>query len=134
MAGMTQPVRVDTIVRGGKVVTATDVPESAIAINRAIAMGRLTGCPVYVVHLSTQLGLERIKRAQATGQHVWTETCPQYMLLSADDMQTWGPFAKIGPPLRRADGPDRDAMWKGTEQGFISNIASDHSPRVKAEK
>src|SRR5215475_6170311 len=39
------------------------------AINRAIAMGRLTGCPIYVVHLSTQLGLERIKQAQATGQH-----------------------------------------------------------------
>ena len=121
-------------------VKPTDFPDTCPdwaeeeAINRAIAMGRLTGCPVYVVHLSTQLGLERIKRAQATGQHVWTETCPQYMLLTADEMATLGPFAKIGPPLRRADGPDRDAMWKGTEQGFISNIASDHSPRVKAEK
>jgi dihydropyrimidinase len=104
------------------------------AINRAIAMGRLTGCPVYVVHLSTTLGLERIKQAQATGQRVWTETCPQYMLLTANEMERWGPLAKIGPPLRRADGPDRDALWKGSEQGYIANVASDHSPRVKAAK
>jgi len=33
------------------------------AINRAILIGRMTGCPVYVVHLSTKVGLERIVRA-----------------------------------------------------------------------
>jgi len=38
------------------------------AINRAILIGRMLDCPVYVVHLSTRLGLERIKRAQAEGQ------------------------------------------------------------------
>ena len=37
------------------------------AINRAIRMGAATNCPTYVVHLSTQLGLERIKQAQSTG-------------------------------------------------------------------
>ena len=61
--------------------------------------------------LSTQLGLERIKRAQAEGQKVWTETCPQYLLLTDKEMQRLGPFAKIGPPLRPADGPDRAALW-----------------------
>ena len=63
-------------------------------------MGALTGCPVYVVHLSTRLGLERIRAAQAQGQRVWTETCPQYLLLTEAEMARWGPFAKIGPPLR----------------------------------
>src|SRR5262249_34133337 len=57
------------------------------AINRAILIGRLTECPVYVVHLSTRLGLERIKRAQAEGQRVWTETCPQYLLLTDKEME-----------------------------------------------
>ena len=84
------------------------------AINRAILIGRLTDCPVYVVHLSTRLGLERIKRAQAEGQRVWTETCPQYLLLTDKEMQRLGPFAKIGPPLRPADGPDRAALWAGS--------------------
>jgi dihydropyrimidinase len=104
------------------------------AINRVILMGRLTGAPVYVVHLSTHLGLERIKQAQATGQRVYTETCPQYLLLSEREMATWGPLAKIGPPLRPADGPDRGALWAGLTQGYIASVASDHSPRPKAMK
>ncbi len=104
------------------------------AINRAILIGRLTECPVYVVHLSTRLGLERIKRAQAEGQRVWTETCPQYLLLSDKEMERLGPFAKIGPPLRPHDGPDRAALWAGSEAGFIATVASDHSPRVPAAK
>ena len=104
------------------------------AINRAILIGRLTDCPVYVVHLSTRLGLERIKRAQAEGQKVWTETCPQYLLLTDKEMHRLGPFAKIGPPLRPADGPDRAALWAGSEAGFIATVASDHSPRVPAAK
>ena len=104
------------------------------AINRAILIGRLTGCPVYVVHLSTRLGLERIKRAHAEGQRVWTETCPQYLLLTDKEMERWGPFAKIGPPLRPAGGPDGNALWGGVEHGHIATVASDHSPRVPAAK
>ncbi|HEY7651299.1 MAG TPA: amidohydrolase family protein, partial [Methylomirabilota bacterium] len=71
---------------------------------------------------------------QAEGQPVWTETCPQYLLLSDREMERWGPFAKIGPPLRPANGGDHDALWAGTERGVISSIASDHSPRVPAAK
>jgi dihydropyrimidinase len=104
------------------------------AINRAILIGKLTGCPVYVVHLSTGLGLERIKRAQSEGQRVWAETCPQYLLLDETEMARLGPFAKIGPPLRSADGVNQAALWAGTEQGFVSTVASDHSPRVPAAK
>jgi dihydropyrimidinase len=104
------------------------------AINRAIKMGAMTGSPVYVVHLSTKLGLERIKQAQAMGQPVWTETCPQYLLLTDQEMDRWGPFAKMGPPLRPADGPDRDALWGGVAQGYISTVGSDHAPRPKAAK
>jgi dihydropyrimidinase len=100
------------------------------AINRAILLGAMTGCPVYVVHLSTALGLARIRAAQAQGQPVWTETCPQYLLLSDELMARWGPFAKIGPPLRRAAGPDRAALWQGTRDGAIATIGSDHAPRA----
>jgi dihydropyrimidinase len=104
------------------------------AINRAVKMGVATGCPTYVVHLSTQLGLERIKQAQAQGQRVWTETCPQYLLLSDAEMARFGPLAKIGPPLRPEDGPDRDALWRGLEQGQVSIVASDHAPHPKELK
>ena len=65
----------------------------------------MTNCPVYVVHLSTRLGLERIKQAQALGQRVWTETCPQYLLLTEDEMERVGPAgqdrAAAAPGRRR---------------------------------
>ena len=104
------------------------------AINRAVKMGAVTDCPIYVVHLSSQVGLERIKLAQAQGQRVWTETCPQYLLLSDEEMARVGPLAKIGPPLRPKDGPDQPAMWKGLELGYISTIGSDHSPSTPGSK
>ena len=100
----------------------------AEAINRGVLMGAMTDCPVYIVHLSTQEGLERIKEAQRHGQKVWTETCPQYLLLDETAMERMGPLAKIGPPLRSADGVNQAAMWQGSEQGYISAIGSDHSP------
>jgi len=104
------------------------------AINRAVLIGRLTSCPLYVVHLSSRVGLERIKQAHAAGQRVWTETCPQYLLLSDAEMERWGPLAKIGPPLRPAAGPDREALWGGLADGAIAAVASDHAPRAKALK
>ena len=104
------------------------------AINRAVKMGAVTDCPVYVVHLSSQVGLERIKLAQSNGQRVWTETCPQYLLLSDEEMAKVGPLAKIGPPLRPKDGPDQPAMWKGLELGYISTVGSDHAPHFQELK
>ena len=104
------------------------------AINRAVQMSAATRCPTYVVHLSTHLGMERIKQAQSLGQRVWTETCPQYLLLSDAEMAKFGPLAKIGPPLRPEDGPDREAMWRGLEQGHTSIVSSDHSPHPQELK
>ena len=98
------------------------------AINRGILLGAMTNCPTYIVHLSTNAGLERIKEAQRRGQQVWTETCPQYLLLNEEEMERLGPLAKIGPPLRPSDMVNQDAMWQGTEEGYISAIGSDHSP------
>lgn len=116
---------------------ATAPPVAEIeAINRVITLARATGCPLYIVHLTTKGGLERIKQAQAEGQRVWTETCPQYLLLDEGAYETLGPLAKIGPPLRSADWTNQDALWEGSAQGYISAIGSDHSvyPREAKEK
>ena len=45
---------------------------------------------------------------------MWTETCPQYLLLTEKEMEKWGPLAKIGPPLRPAAGGDGEALWAGS--------------------
>jgi dihydropyrimidinase len=113
--------------------TAPPIAE-AEAINRVITLAQVTECPLYIVHLTTKAGLERIKQAQAMGQRVWTETCPQYMLLSEEAHKTFGPFAKIGPPLRSADLVNQNALWEGSAQGYIATVGSDHSVYPKEDK
>lgn len=106
----------------------------AEAINRAVELARAARCPTYVVHLSTSLGLDRIRKAQADGIQLWTETCPQYLLLAAEDMEKWGPLLKIGPPLRARDSGNHESLWRGLADGSISCIGSDHSPHPREVK
>lgn len=127
------------LIAAGKV-KPTDFPGSAPewveaeAVGRAIELGAAADCPVYIVHLSTRPGLEHIRRAQAEGKTVWTETCPQYMLLAAEDMEKWGPLLKIGPPLRARDSGNHEALWQGLIDGSISCVGSDHSPHPREIK
>jgi dihydropyrimidinase len=108
-------------------------PEAeAEAIERAAALAAVAGSPLYVVHLSTGLGLDAIRARQQAGQRVWTETCPQYLALSDDDLLRRRAFAKIAPPLRRPD--NVAAMWRGLSEGWIPVVASDHSPHDPALK
>ena len=101
----------------------------AEAIHRAIAIARVAGCPLYIPHMTAELGIEVIRRARANGQTVYAETCPQYLTLTDDDLQRLGPLLKIGPPLRGET--DRLALWKGLAEGAIDTIASDHAPKEK---
>jgi dihydropyrimidinase len=121
-------------------VKPTDYPATAPpiaeeeAVNRVITLAKVTDCPLYIVHLTTKAGLESIKQAQARGQRVWTETCPQYLLLTDQAYETFGPFAKIGPPLRSADLVNQSALWEGSAQGYIATVGSDHAVYPRADK
>jgi dihydropyrimidinase len=95
------------------------------AVNRAIEFAAYVGCPLYIVHLSSAEGLARIRQARDAGLPVWTETCPQYLLLTDEDMQKWGPLAKIAPPLRTRQ--DNEALWAGLDRGSIPVLATDHA-------
>ena len=101
----------------------------AEAINRAIAIAEVSGCSIYIPHLSAGRGLGPIARARSAGQAVFAETCPQYLILTEKDLFRWGPLAKIGPPLRTSE--DNEALWKGLIDGTIDVVASDHAPKAK---
>ncbi len=96
------------------------------AIHRAMFYTELTGCPLYVVHLSSREGLNLIARAQRDGLPVFTETCPQYLTLTNDILADKGVLATIGPPLRTQE--HLDAMWEGLRSGVIGSLGSDHAP------
>jgi dihydropyrimidinase len=101
----------------------------AEAIFRALTIATITRCPVYIVHLSTAMGVIPIEQAKAGGLHVYVETCPQYLTMTDAKLQKLGPLAKIGPPLRTDR--DRLALWKAIQKDIIDVVASDHAPKAK---
>jgi dihydropyrimidinase len=101
----------------------------AEAVRRGIALAELGAARLYVVHLSTALGLEAVRDARRRGLPVLAETCPQYLYLS-DERYRGGAMdaAKhvMSPPLRAP--VDRDALWQGVAQGDVDVVATDHCP------
>jgi D-hydantoinase len=103
-----------------------------LAIYKALRYARLTGCPLYVVHVSTPRGAELLAAARDEGQAVWAETCPQYLELTDKEMERWGPLAKISPPLR--DRVAADGLWAHLSAERIQVVGSDHSPHSRETK
>jgi dihydropyrimidinase len=99
------------------------------AIFRAICLAEVTGCPLYIPHVTAARSLRPIRRAQAEGQKVFAETCPQYLTLTQEIIEERGALAKIGPPIRTA--ADRAALWEALADGTIHTVASDHAPKKK---
>ena len=96
------------------------------AISRAIAIAGETGCAIHIVHVSTALGIHRIREAQAHGVDVTGETCPHYLLYTEGDIQRLGGLGKCAPPFRTAK--DREELWALLAIGSLHMVVSDHSP------
>ena len=96
---------------------------------RAIAMSRLVDVPVLLVHVSGGETIELIRQAQRLGANVLAESCPQYLFLTAEDMDRPGmEGAKYccSPPPRDAD--SQEAVWRGLLDGTLLTYSSDHAP------
>jgi dihydropyrimidinase len=101
----------------------------AEATGRAIALARVAGAPVYIVHLSTTGALEAVAEARDQGQNAFAETCPQYLFLSADDLAREGfEGAKYvcSPPLRARE--HQANLWRGLRTNDLSVVSTDHCP------
>ena len=105
-------------------------PESeGEAVERVLTLAHVAGAPVLIVHVSTQLGVEAIQRAQARGQMAFGETCPQYLLLTDECYSAPGfEGAKFicSPPLRKT--ADQNALWKVLSSGAFRVLGTDHCP------
>lgn len=96
---------------------------------RAIRLAEVVGCKVYIPHVTAGRVLRPIRLAQEEGLPVFAETCPQYLNLTQDIIESRGALAKIGPPLRSAQ--DNKALWDALRDGTLSVVASDHAPKSK---
>src|ERR1700733_11213832 len=101
----------------------------AEAFNRVIALAAFIDQPIMIFHVSSAEGAARVRAARGEGLKVFAETCPQYLFLTADDLDKSGvEGAKwmCSPPPRRA--ADQEALWQGLALGDLQTISSDHAP------
>ena len=99
------------------------------ATHRAIALAELVDVPVMIVHVSNREAMEEIRRAQQKGLKIYGETCPQYLVLTENDLQGLnmeGAKYVCSPPPR--DEASQAACWEGIRTGVFSVFSSDHCP------
>jgi dihydropyrimidinase len=112
--------------------TSPPVTESD-AIHRALALAELAEVKALIYHISSADGIEELRRARARGQRTHGEVCVQYLVLSDELYAGEDLFAQslmIRPPLRgRAH---QEALWRGTEDGTVDIVSTDHCPRRPA--
>ena len=98
------------------------------ATYRAMALAELVDQPIQIFHVSCAEVAEEVARAQRRGLKVWAETCPQYFVLTAGDMDRAGPRGRkihVQPAAARPRRP-RGAVGGGAAR-HLGVISSDHS-------
>ncbi len=105
------------------------------AVKVAIDLANQANCPLYIVHVSSKESLKHIHEARCRGQKVFSETCPQYLLLDdskyEEDFNQTAPYI-ISPPLRKKE--DNDALWDAISKGIVKTVGTDHCPFNLSQK
>ncbi|WP_298222405.1 dihydropyrimidinase [Flavobacterium sp.] len=106
----------------------------AEASSRFADLADYTGCPGYIVHLTCEGALNAVRFATRRNQHVFVETCIQYLILDASLYEQNFEGAKwvMSPPLREKK--DQETLWAGLNQGLVNVVATDHCPFMWEQK
>jgi len=89
----------------------------------------MAGVPVYIVHLSSEDALNQVREARDRGLPAFAETCPQYLLLSLEDVadKGWeGAKYVFTPPLRERR--NQPQLWEGLRRDNLQVVSTDHCP------
>ncbi len=99
------------------------------ASRRAIDLARLADAKLLIVHVSAPEAAQAILNARNRGLPVYGETCPQYLFLTAADLDRDGmegaKFCCSPPPRDKAG---QEAIWLGLKNGTFQVFSSDHAP------
>jgi dihydropyrimidinase len=107
----------------------------AEAVHRAIAMAEIAGAPVYIVHLSSEDALHEVREARDRGVPAFAETCPQYLLLSIEELERpnfEGAKYVFTPPLRPKH--HQPKLWEGLKHDHLQVVSTDHCPFCFADQ
>jgi dihydroorotase len=104
------------------------VPASAEAerVRRDLALAIGSGAAVHIAHASTAETFDLIRAARRHGARVTCEVAPHHFALDESAALTWGPNAKMNPPLRNHE--DVEAVNEAIRDSTADMIASDHAP------
>lgn len=91
--------------------------------------------PLYIVHMTCEESLNRVRLATLRNQKVFAETCIQYLVL--DDSVYFqegfeGAKYVMSPPIRKKK--DQEALWAGINQNLVQTVATDHCPFCMNQK
>jgi dihydropyrimidinase len=99
------------------------------ATHRAISLAELVDVPMLLVHVSGREAVEQIQWARSRGLKVLSETCPQYLFLTAADLgiddSYEGAKCVCSPPPR--DAASQQAIWAALADGTFTVFSSDHA-------
>lgn len=99
------------------------------ATHRAVALAEFVDVPILIVDVSSREATEQIRWGQSRGLEIYGETCPQYLFLTAADLEGpgfEGAKCVCSPPPR--DKESQAAIWTGLRTGVFQVFSSDHAP------
>ena len=97
------------------------------AIEKVVTAAVATRVRGHIAHLSAAECVALIAGAKAAGIALTAETCPHYLFFAAEEVPDGATPFECYPPIR--DRINREALWRGLEDGTIDCVASGHSPR-----
>jgi len=99
------------------------------ATHRALSLAEIADVPIVIVHVSNGEAMEEIMRARQRGVRVIGETCPQYLTLTAKDLEgmDWEGAKYVCSPPPRDEAAQKEC-WRGIETGVFELFSSDHCP------
>lgn len=108
--------------------------ESAIESTKLILkLARKTNARIHILHVGTMEEIQLIREYKRTDAgNVYCETTPHHLFLNDIDVEQFGNYAKVNPPIRSID--DNEALLEALADNTIDTIGSDHAPHTIEEK
>ncbi|MCI8560680.1 MAG: amidohydrolase family protein [Dorea sp.] len=100
------------------------------AVMRISYLAKKAEIPVYMVHVGTKDGVEKLRQIKPFNPYINIETTSPY--LSVAGKQRRNALYKMEPPLRGDE--DREALWKAVKDGVIDTIGTDNVCVTSDEK
>lgn len=98
----------------------------------AAEISKATGCPLYIVHITTAEEVALVRRLRREGYPIYGETVIHYLTHTMDMEERHGSYGKVIPAIKSA--ADRAALWEGLIDGTLTTVGTDHCAWTKEEK